>query len=96
MAQLGTTEAGLSTIVGANVHGLRVLTVPKLSQDDLARRAGIHVETVRMIEAARDPSKRQLDVRLSTIRALADALGVQPADLLAYDSPTRVWLNPAA
>ena len=46
-----------------------------LSQAELARRAGLHALTITRLEAGiTAPSTR-------TVRALADALGVQPRDL---------------
>jgi transcriptional regulator with XRE-family HTH domain len=46
-----------------------------LSQAELARRAGLHALTITRLEAGTTaPSTR-------TVRALADALGVQPHDL---------------
>lgn len=48
-----------------------------LSQAELARRAGVHALTVTRLEAgATAPSTR-------TVRALADALGIEPRDLAA-------------
>ncbi|MBS1884509.1 MAG: helix-turn-helix transcriptional regulator [Actinobacteria bacterium] len=48
-----------------------------LSQEALAKRAGMQRDSVQKIEAG----KRS--VRLGTLLALADALGVDPAELLA-------------
>ena len=46
-----------------------------LSQSELARRSGVHAITITRLEAGRTaPSTR-------TVRALAEALGVPPADL---------------
>jgi transcriptional regulator with XRE-family HTH domain len=46
-------------------------------QRQLAQRAGLHKETVRRIEAGQDSQPR-----LSTVLALAEALGVPPEELL--------------
>ncbi|MGZ5292889.1 MAG: helix-turn-helix domain-containing protein [Actinomycetota bacterium] len=90
MAQAKVSERPpLASIVGANVYRLRVLRLPKMSQGQLARAAGVAVNTVAMVEAARDPARRQNSVRLDTMEALADALGVDPSDLLAWDEATR-------
>ena len=48
-----------------------------LSQEALAKRAGLQRDSVQKIEAG----KRS--VRLGTLLALADALGVDPGELLA-------------
>ena len=48
-----------------------------LSQGELARRAGLHAVTLTRLEAgATDPATR-------TVRALAEALGVEPRELAA-------------
>lgn len=83
----------LAAIVGANVYRLRVLRLPKMSQKALANAAGVALNTVAMVEAARDPSRLQNSVRLDTIEALAGALGVEAAELLAWDEATRVYLD---
>ncbi|WP_290859677.1 tetratricopeptide repeat protein [Hamadaea sp.] len=57
-----------------------------LSQDDLARAAGIDVKTIRNIEAGRNKP------RPSTLRLLADALGIEGKDrdrLFAAAAPIR-------
>jgi DNA-binding Xre family transcriptional regulator len=46
-------------------------------QKELAQEAGLHKETVRRIEAGQD-----ITPRLSTLLALADALDVEPGELL--------------
>jgi transcriptional regulator with XRE-family HTH domain len=83
----------LATIVGANVYRLRVLRLPRLSQERLAEVAGVGLETIRLIEAARDPRRAVPSARLDTLDKIADALGVEPAELFRYDSDTRAYLN---
>jgi transcriptional regulator with XRE-family HTH domain len=75
-------RAATSSVLGANVYRLRVLRVPRIAQETVAERAGIAQETVRQIEQSRDPAKPQLNPRLDTIEKLAEALEVDPADLL--------------
>jgi tetratricopeptide (TPR) repeat protein/transcriptional regulator with XRE-family HTH domain len=61
-------------------------TLSGLSQDDLARAAGIDVKTIRNIEAGRNRP------RPSTLRLLADALGIQGSDrdqLFAAAAPAQ-------
>ncbi len=59
----------------------RVRLAHFLSQGELARRSGVHTITVTRLESGRTaPSTR-------TVRALAEALGVLPADLA---SPNEV------
>jgi transcriptional regulator with XRE-family HTH domain len=57
-------------------ENLRQLRLERfLSQAELARRTGLHTLTISRLEAARvKPSTR-------TVRALADGLGVTPAEL---------------
>lgn len=59
------------------VRELRALA--GLTQDRLAERAGLSVTMIQGIERARDGG----NPRLTTLWALAAALGVHPADLLA-------------
>lgn len=47
-----------------------------LSEEDLARKAGIHAATIKRIE------RRGIRPNLSTVIKLADALGIQPSLLL--------------
>ncbi|GEM_PF-1513382 len=62
----------------AFAENLRRLRLERfLSQAELARRAGMHAITITRLEAGdRAPTTR-------TVRALADALGVEPRDLAA-------------
>lgn len=83
----------LRVVLGTNVYRLRVMKLPKMSQGDLADRAGLSEETVRLLEQGRDPSRKGLSVRLDTIDAIADALEVDPAELLRWDDATRVFLT---
>ena len=53
----------------------RIRLAAFLSQAELARRSGVHALTITRLEAGRTaPSTR-------TVRALAEALGIGPADL---------------
>lgn len=60
--------------LGAAVRRLRLDA--ELRQEDLAHRAGIHFTTLRRIETGK------ADPTLSTVRHLAQALDVKPAELL--------------
>ncbi len=62
-------------MVGKKLRALR--EAKELSRAELAQRAGISAETIEAIEM-----KAERDVRLATLRALARALGVQPAALI--------------
>ena len=66
------------------VHGLRVAAF--LTQDGLARRAGLSRDTVARLEAGRISLGRP---RMCTITALAAALGVHPEQLLP--DPCGLW-----
>lgn len=50
-----------------------------ITQDELARRVGVHVNTVRSVEAGGD-------LRLSTMAAIAAALECAPGELLAVET----------
>ena len=63
---------------GAKLRELRLRQA--LSQYDLARRAGVHVRTILEAELGRRTPQP------STVRVLARALGVEPADLLEFDA----------
>ena len=52
-----------------------------LTQEELAHRAGIHVTYVSGIE------RGHRNASLINIRRIADALGVEPKDLLSFDVP---------
>jgi transcriptional regulator with XRE-family HTH domain len=52
-----------------------------LTQAELAKRVGVSVGTVNRIERGANPP------RLSTVRRLAEALGVDPDDLVVWDGP---------
>lgn len=68
------TDFALSQRFGENLKRARRLTV--LSQEELARRAGLHRTEIGLLEhGARLP-------RLDTIVKLAGGLGVQPGELL--------------
>jgi transcriptional regulator with XRE-family HTH domain len=86
-------ELPLEAVVGANIARLRQAKEPKWSQEKVARLAGLSVDTVRLIEASRDPNKATNSLRLGTLKAIADALEVAPAELLRWDEGTRVYLN---
>ena len=64
----------------AFAENLRRLRLERfLSQGELARRAGLHAITLTRLEAgATAPSTR-------SVRALADALGIEPRELAAPD-----------
>jgi transcriptional regulator with XRE-family HTH domain len=64
----------------AFAENLRRLRLERfLSQGELARRAGLHAVTLTRLEAGTtDPSTR-------TVRALAEALGVEPGGLASPD-----------
>jgi len=86
-------RAPSTTTVGANVYRLRVLQLPKLSQEGLAARSGISVETIRLLEQSRDGDKPQLNPRLDTLDRLAQALDVEPYILLT-PTPSKTTGQP--
>jgi transcriptional regulator with XRE-family HTH domain len=89
MAQVTPDDRpALATIVAANVYRLRVLKVPKWSQGKLATLSGLSRETIRVIEDGRDPDKEANNLRLDTLEALANALGVPAWELVRWDSTT--------
>jgi transcriptional regulator with XRE-family HTH domain len=100
MAVTQTTEEPrppLLQVVGENVYRRRVLRLPKLSQEELSRRSGVALNTIAVLEAARDPAKapKANSPKLVTLELLAEALGCEPWDLLRWDSATRVKRNGA-
>ena len=66
------------------VRSLRIAAF--LTQDGLARRAGLSRDTVARLEAGRISLGRP---RMSTLTALAAALGVEPDQVLP--DPCRLW-----
>lgn len=82
----------ISTVIGANVFRYRVLRIPKMTQEELAGRAGVALETLRRIEMSRDPAHKQLRPRVDTVEDIAHALGVEFIDLISYDGGTRAYL----
>jgi DNA-binding Xre family transcriptional regulator len=95
MAQAEPAERpAIEVIVAANVYRLRRMKDPAWSQERLARGAGLSRETIRLIEDARDPGKSTNAMRIDTLAVIADALSVEPAELLRYDpEATRVYLQ---
>ncbi len=64
--------------VGAKLRRLREARF--ISQRDLARLAGVSPTTVMQLETGQNPNPR-----LSTIRKLAEALVVDPSELVEHD-----------
>jgi transcriptional regulator with XRE-family HTH domain len=66
-----------------------------MSQEELSRRSGVALNTIAVLEAARDPAKapKANSPKLVTLELLAEALGCEPWDLLRWDSATRVKRN---
>ncbi len=63
--------------VGINGARLRQLRVQRaISQEDLGRMTGIAQSTISNLESSNRPA------RLSTIRKMAEALGVEPSELM--------------
>ena len=79
---MSNTSVSLGEVQMAFSDTLRRLRLERfLSQAELARRSGVHALTVTRLESGRTaPSTR-------TVRALAEALGVQPG---ALASPAEV------
>ena len=71
-------------VLARRVRCLRIAAF--LTQDGLARRAGLSRDTVARLEAGRISLGRP---RMSTLTALAAALGVPPEQLLP--DPCRLW-----
>ena len=57
-----------------------------MTQEQLAKKAGLHVTTIRSIEAEEDTKKAE-GTRTDTVRKLADALECQPVDLFITGIP---------
>lgn len=90
----GQTRPEYRTIVAANVYAARHAKDPRWSQEKLAREAELSVDTIRLIESAKDGGGRANALRLDTLAAIADALGVDASDLLRWDvEATRVYLQ---
>lgn len=86
----------LLTVVGGNVYRRRVLRIPRMSQEELARVSGVALNTIAVLEAARDPDRnvKANSPKLVTLELLADALGCEPADLLRWEpEATRAFRN---
>jgi transcriptional regulator with XRE-family HTH domain len=66
----------LSNIVASNLHALR--RQRRLSQGDVARKAGVSVSYISMLE------RGQRTPPLETLETLAKALAVPPLDLLRH------------
>jgi transcriptional regulator with XRE-family HTH domain len=81
-ASMSNTSVSLGEVQMAFSDTLRRLRLERFfSQAELARRSGVHALTVTRLESGRTaPSTR-------TVRALAEALGVQPGELA---SPAEV------
>jgi transcriptional regulator with XRE-family HTH domain len=60
--------------IGTKLNQLR--TREALTQRDLSERTGLTIATISRIE------QNQVEPRLSTVRKLADALGVHPSQLI--------------
>jgi transcriptional regulator with XRE-family HTH domain len=73
-------SASAKKLVASNLKRLRVAT--GFSQEALAERAGLHRTYVSSIERA------ERNVSLENIFRLADALGVDPRELLAPEKKT--------
>ena len=67
-------------MIGESIRALRVRRA--LSQQDLAREAGINVTTVFRLESGLTAQARPV-----TIRRLAEALGVSPEVLTSFQVP---------
>jgi transcriptional regulator with XRE-family HTH domain len=71
---MGGTVAGATTVLVPSLRHYRTLAA--LRQSELAGRAGVHEASVRRGE-------RGHPLQLATVRSLAEALGVTPAQLQA-------------
>lgn len=77
----------MSTTIGDRIRSLREFR--DLTQEQLAERAGVHVDTIRKLEQ----NLRQ-SARINTLRALARALDVQLERLLGQPTVTRELSEP--
>lgn len=85
MAQARTAERPpLPVIVAFNVWRLRTSREPKWSQEKLAREASLSRNTIAAVEDARD-GRSDNALRLDTLEAIANALAVDPGELLLWD-----------
>lgn len=91
--ELPVDRPPIKVVLGTNVYRLRVLKVPKPSQEDLAERAGVSDETVRLIEQGRDPERKGINPGIETVELIAIALGTTADRLLAWDDGLRVYLD---
>jgi transcriptional regulator with XRE-family HTH domain len=87
MADLAMLRIESDEPVRALARRVRTLRVAAfLTQDGLARRAGLSRDTIARLEAGRPALGRP---RMRTLIALAAALGVEPGQLLP--DPCRLW-----
>ena len=68
----------LVVYVGDNLKRLRILNA--LTQAELAQKAGLTVAAVARIE------RNEAEPRMTTLRKLAEALGVNPAEVVKGDT----------
>lgn len=87
-----TARPPLAIVVAANVFRLR--KERGLAQEKLAYAAGLSREVIRLLEGSRDEELGRGGLRLETVERLAEALEVDPCDLLRWDpASTRVYLK---
>ena len=77
--------------IGANVKALRLAKSPRWSRAYLESISGVHRSTIAAIE-----NGRRASVQLSTVEAIADALGVCVADLASATSALALVPDPVA
>jgi transcriptional regulator with XRE-family HTH domain len=75
-----TVATLLTKVIGRNVRRLRKAAKPKITQDELAARAGVHRNTIVFLE-----NDTLEGIQSTTIESIAAALGVDPQDLLLPD-----------
>jgi transcriptional regulator with XRE-family HTH domain len=73
--------------IGQRLRELRTERIPRLTQHDLAERAGVSVDVIQKLEQGRKAS-----ARITTLSAIADALDVDLAQLLS--KPTHLETIP--